>query len=253
MLNFFRRKKNAVDVPGTLPFTIDIHSHILPGIDDGAPDITASLQLITGLKELGIQKCIATPHIIGDLYRNNTATITGALQITKDACSKAGIDIELAAAAEYMLDDYFMDLLRKKEPLLTIHENIILTEISYSTTPENLNEIIAAIKAEGYIAIMAHPERYHYYQNNFDKFYSLTAMGFILQVNLLSLTGYYGKKAEKAVKFIVDNNLAKLVGTDLHHRQHLAAINDEGNRLIFEEYISGKNFNDLNNIKMQGF
>ena len=253
MLNFFRRKKNTVDVPGTLPFTVDIHSHILPGIDDGAPDITASLQLITGLKKLGIDKCIATPHIIGDLYRNNTETITHALQKTKEACSKAGIDIELAAAAEYMLDDYFMDLLRKKEPLLAIHDNIILTEISYSTTPGNLNEIIAAIKAEGYIAVMAHPERYHYFQNNLDKFHSLIEMGFLLQVNLLSLTGYYGKKAEKAVKFILEKNLAKLVGTDLHHHRHLAAINDTRNLLMFEEYISGKNFNDLDNIKMNGF
>jgi protein-tyrosine phosphatase len=249
MLSFFKRKKNAVDVPVTLPFTTDIHSHILPGIDDGAADIAASLALISGLQQSGIRQCIATPHIIGDLYRNNAASIAEALQKTKDACSNAGISMALTAAAEYMLDDYFMDLLRKKQPLLTLEANIILTEISYSTTPENLNEIATAIKAEGYLPVMAHPERYLYYQNNPDKYYALTEMGFVLQVNLLSVTGYYGKKAEKAVKFILEKQLAKLVGSDLHHQQHLAAINDTDNRMLFEEYFRDKNFNDLSAIR----
>jgi tyrosine-protein phosphatase YwqE len=248
MLSFFKRKKNTIDIPVSLPFTTDMHSHILPGIDDGAPDINISLELITGLKKLGIDKCIATPHIIGDLYRNNAASIAAALQKTKNACSEAGINMELSAGAEYMLDDYFMDLLRKKEPLLTLQDNIILTEISYSTTPENLNEIVAAITGAGYIPVMAHPERYHYYQNNFDKFYALAEMGFILQVNLLSVTGYYGKKAEKAVKFILEKKLATLVGTDCHHQQHLAAINDTDNRLMFEEYFRDKDFNNLTTI-----
>jgi tyrosine-protein phosphatase YwqE len=248
MLSFFKRKKNAGDIPMTLPFITDIHSHILPGIDDGAPDIASSLQLIAGLQQLGIQKCIATPHIIGDLYRNNAESIAAALQKTKDACSKAGINIELSAAAEYMLDDYFMDLLRKNEPLLTLQDNIILTEISYSTTPENLNEIVTAITGAGYVPIMAHPERYHYYQNNLDKMYALVEMGFLLQVNLLSVTGYYGKKAEKAAKFILEKKLATLVGTDCHHRQHLEAINDTVNRLLFEEYFADKDFNDLATI-----
>ncbi|MEI9958601.1 MAG: CpsB/CapC family capsule biosynthesis tyrosine phosphatase [Ferruginibacter sp.] len=98
------------------------------------------------------------------------------------------------------LDDYFLELLQKDEPLLTVHKNILLTEIPFSSTPENLDEILAAITAKGYVAIMAHPERYHYYQQNFDKYFQLKEMGFRLQVNALSLTGYYGKKAEKAAK-----------------------------------------------------
>ena len=248
MLSFFKRKKDLNYVPGNLPFTVDIHSHILPGIDDGSPDIATSLQLIQGLYDLGIRKSIATPHIIGDLYRNTPQTITAALNKVKAACLKAGINMELSAAAEYMLDDYFMELLQKKEPLLTLHKNILLTEISYSSTPENLGEMMNGIIAEGYLPILAHPERYHYYQKNFDEYHLLKEMGFVLQINILSLTGYYGKRAEKAVKFILENNLAKLAGTDLHHQQHLAALNDEKNRKIFEEYLGNKNFNDLDNI-----
>jgi tyrosine-protein phosphatase YwqE len=147
-----------------------------------------------------------------------------------------------------MLDDYFLELLQKKESLLTIHNNILLTEISYTSTPENLGEITAGIIGEGYLPILAHPERYHYYQQNFDKYYRLKEMGFILQVNILSLTGYYGRRAEKAVKFILEKDLATLVGTDLHHHNHLAAISNDKNRAIFEQYLGNKIYNDLDAI-----
>jgi protein-tyrosine phosphatase len=245
MFNFFK-KKEVVTIPEHLPFVTDIHSHILPGIDDGAPDIETSVQLIQGLYNLGIRKSIATPHIIGDMFRNTPQTISEALEKATTACKNAGIDIALSAAAEYMLDDFFLELLQKKEPLLTLEKNILLTEISYTSTPQNLPEITAAIIAEGYLPILAHPERYHYYQQNFDAFYHLKAMGFVLQVNILSLTGYYGKRAEKAAKFIMEKDLAQLVGTDLHHHNHLAALNSETNRIIFEKYLGGKFYNDLN-------
>ena len=248
MFNFLKKKKSSALVPGHLPFTTDIHSHILPGIDDGAPDIETSLQLIQGLYNLGIRKSIATPHIIGDMYRNTPQTIAAALQETQRACAQAGIEMELTAAAEYMLDDYFMDLLQKKEPLLTLHQNILLTEISYTSTPQNLPEIVTAIVAAGYMPLLAHPERYHYYQQNFNEYYKLKEMGFVLQINLLSLTGYYGKRAAKAAIFILDKDLATLVGTDLHHHNHLAAIADDKNRLLFENYLGSKIFNDLENL-----
>lgn len=247
MFNFFK-KRNTEAVPENLPFATDIHSHILPGIDDGSPDIETSVQLIQGLYNLGIRKSIATPHIIGDMYRNTPATIADALQKAKAACATTGIDIELSAAAEYMLDDYFLELLQKKEPLLTLEKNILLTEISYTSTPQNLPEITSAIIAEGYVPILAHPERYHYYQQNFDQFFRLKEMGFVLQVNILSLTGYYGKRAEKAAKFILEEELAQLVGTDLHHHRHLDALNNETNRVLFQSYLGDKVYNDLNSI-----
>jgi protein-tyrosine phosphatase len=201
--------------------------------------------LIEGLYAAGIRKTIATPHIIGDLYRNTPATINNALLQVKTACTKKNIDIEITAAAEYMLDDHFMELLRGDAPLLTLHKNIILTEIAYSSSPENLEEIILAITTKGYKPILAHPERYNFFQQKFEYYSLLTEMGFILQINLLSLTGYYGKKAAKAAKFILDNNLCKLVGTDLHHKRHLAAVNLPENREIFHEYLGGKTWNNL--------
>jgi len=250
MFNFFKKEKKGGPVPEYLPFDTDIHSHILPGIDDGAPDMETSLQLIEGLYKAGIRKSIATPHIIGDLYRNTPQTINSALQKVKEACTKKGIPVEISAAAEYMLDDHFMELLQKDEPLLTLHKNILLTEISYSTTPENLEEIVSAIHEKGYKPILAHPERYHFFQQKFDEYYYLNEIGFVLQVNLLSLAGYYGTKATKAAKFILEKDLASLVGTDLHHHKHLAAINHPGNREIFHQHLGGKLLNDLDAVAL---
>lgn len=248
MFNFFKKKESLVDKNIPLPVSTDIHSHILPGIDDGSPDIETSLQLIQGLYDLGIRKSVATPHIIGDLYRNTPETINNALEKILVACRNAKIEVELSAAAEYMLDDYFMDLLKKDAPLLTLHKNILLTEISYSTAPANLEEITAGILAAGYIPVLAHPERYFFYHHNYDIYYRLVALGFHLQVNLLSLTGYYGKGVKKAAIFILEKNLAKLVGTDLHHKNHLAALSTAQNKAIFHKYLGNKTYNDLDNL-----
>lgn len=247
MFNFFKKDKKDT-VPVILPFTTDIHSHILPGIDDGSPDIKTSLQLIQGLYNLGIRKSIATPHIIGDMYRNTPFIINSALEKLKEACYVANIDIELYAAAEYMLDDYFIELLRNRAPLLILHKNILLTEISYSTAPDNLEIILSNILEEGYQPVLAHPERYHFYHQNYKQYNHLKEMGFILQVNFLSLTGYYGNGAKKAARYILENNLASLIGTDLHHHNHLAALSDSKNNKIIDTYFGTKTFNDLDAI-----
>ena len=245
MFNFFKKKNASVDKASQLPFSTDIHSHILPGIDDGSPDLETSIMLVKGIYDVGIRKTVATPHIIADLYRNTPDTINQALNTLRSAITTAGIDIEITAAAEYMLDDYFIKLLHSDQPLLTIHKNIVLTEQSYATPTTNLNEISFDLITAGYRPIMAHPERYHFYHNNFDKYAELKDMGFLLQVNLLSLVGYYGKPAAKAARFIFENDLADLVGTDMHHDRHLAILQLPQSHAIFNKYLGGKNFNDL--------
>ena len=247
MFNIFK-KRAPVELTDFLPMQIDLHSHILPGIDDGSPDIETSLKLIKGLYDLGIRRSIATPHIIGDLYRNTPAIIGEALAHTRKACTAAGVDIDLHAAAEYMLDDYFMDLLESKEPLLTIHSNIILTEQSYAMPNNNLEEILFKILTEGYQPIMAHPERYNFYHSDYSNFHRLKELGFLLQVNLLSFTGYYGAPATKAAKYIMENRLASYVSTDLHHARHLAAFQDKENLQLFKKYIGNQELNSFPNI-----
>jgi protein-tyrosine phosphatase len=221
-----------------------MHSHILPGIDDGAPDIETSLELVRGLCSLGFTKLKGTPHIIGDLYRNSPETILPALEKLKAACLEEQIDVELTAAAEYMLDDYFLGLLREKKQLLTIHRNIILTELPFETKGKNVEDFTFEMFTAGYQPILAHPERYNYYHKNLKEYSDLKDYGFLFQVNLLSLVGYYGAPVAKAAHYLMDKGLVDLVGTDLHHFRHLDAF--KNNLPLLEKAIGDKEYNIFN-------
>ncbi len=246
MFSFFRKKHTAAeDAALCLPVQTDIHSHILPGIDDGSPDIETSLWLVKGIHRLGIRKTIATPHVISDLYRNTPETIGNALQQLRAAVKAEGIDIEINAAAEYMLDDYFLKLLKTPKELLTLYDNVLLTEQSYATPCGNLHEISFELQTAGFKPIMAHPERYAYYHGDNEAYSHLKDMGFMLQVNLLSLTGYYGKPVARAARYILENGLADYVGTDLHHDRHLAMLSDPHNLRIFSALLKDRSFNRI--------
>lgn len=245
MLNFLKKKEGLV-LKGFSWLSQDMHSHLLPGIDDGSPDVETSISLLKKLSKAGINKFICTPHIIGDLYRNTPETIQNALEILKKAVKENGMDIELSAAAEYMLDDYFLSILNNGKPLLTLEGNHILTELSYYTMPTNLEEITFEIMTTGYQPIMAHPERYPYYHKDYEAYNRLKELGYLLQVNLLSLIGYYGKNVEKAAIYIIKNNLASFVGTDLHHFKHLGALTHRKSVKKFEKYLGDKVYNVFN-------
>lgn len=246
MLNFFRKKTQpAYPAKGYEWLAQDIHSHLLPGLDDGSPDIETSLYLIRSLQDIGINKFICTPHILSDMYRNTPEKINAALTKLKSACEENNLNVNIRAAAEYMLDDGFSEKLKQGEPLLTLEKNYILTEFPYLTKPVRLNEVIFDILSNNYQPLLAHPERYHYYHKDYDAFFKLKEAGFHLQVNLLSLTGYYGKSVTKAAKFILQNNLASFVGTDLHHEKHLEALSNPEFIALFDKYLGDRKWNEF--------
>ena len=137
-----------------------------------------------------------------------------------------------------------MELLYSKTPLLTLKNNLLLTEFSYADKPYNVERLLFNIITEGYQPILAHPERYGYYHNDFKQYNFLNELGFLLQVNLLSFTGYYGKPAARAAAYLIKNNLASFVGTDLHHTRHLSALSDNRNRKLFTDILNNRRFND---------
>jgi tyrosine-protein phosphatase YwqE len=216
----------------------DMHSHILPGIDDGSPDIETSLELIRGLKELGYQKLIATPHIMWDMYRNTPEIIQRKLQEVRDAVKQAGIDIELSAAAEYFLDEHVEDLLQKKEPLLTVSENRVLVEFSMAFPSLNIKEILFEMQMQGYQPIIAHPERYIYLQRNKEFYDELRDIGCLFQLNILSLGGGYGKSVAELAQYLLKNNFYTLIGTDLHHEVHVENLGDSRLAPVLAKYIN---------------
>jgi protein-tyrosine phosphatase len=199
----------------------DMHSHILPGIDDGAPDIETSLLLIRGLKELGYERLIATPHIMWDMYQNTPEIIQQKLDLVRKAVTDEGIDIKIDAAAEYFLDEHVEQLLDMKEPLLKVNENNVLVEFSMAFPAMNIKDILFEMQMQGYQPIIAHPERYIYLQRNKDFYTELRDIGCLFQLNILSLGGGYGKSVTELAHFLLKNNFYTLAGTDLHHIGHL--------------------------------
>jgi protein-tyrosine phosphatase len=199
----------------------DMHSHILPGIDDGADTIETSLLLIRGMKELGYRRLIASPHIMWDMYRNTPDIIRKKLEEVREAVRKEGIDIEIDAGAEYFLDEYVEELLKTKTPLLTISENKVLVEFSLAFPAMNIKDILFEMQMQGYQPIIAHPERYIYLQRNKEFYDELRDIGCIFQLNILALSGQYGKSVNELAHYLIKNDFYTLVGTDLHHAGNL--------------------------------
>ena len=219
MLSLFNWKKSDVD--GLSFLKTDLHSHLLPGIDDGSPDMERTISHIKELSSLGYKKLITTPHVKAGIYPNTPQLITEILQQVREKLKEQNIDITIEAAAEYLLDEDFENLVKKREILTFGEKNYILIEISFIAPPLNLNEIIFTLKTQGYMPVMAHPERYGYWFNDLNKIAYLKEIGCLLQLNLLSLSGYYGKEVKQTAFKLLEVGLIDFVGTDLHHERHL--------------------------------
>ena len=201
---------------------IDIHSHLLPGIDDGAKDLGDSIDMLKKMTSQGIRNFITTPHILGNVYPNTPEIINKKLQLVKDELVIQNINnINIHAAAEYMMDEQFSLLLDNNAPLLTLKDNYILVEMSYFSPPINLYDILFQLQLKGYKPILAHPERYFTYHNNTKEFQKLKRAGCLFQLNFLSLTGQYGKPVQKITNLLLKQNMYNFLGTDVHSMQHL--------------------------------
>jgi tyrosine-protein phosphatase YwqE len=232
MLFFGRKKKESVPLDLSWLRT-DMHSHVLPGIDDGSPDVETSVQLIKGLQSMGYQKLIATPHIFWEIHPNTPERISESLASLRKGLEEHGMAIELHAAAEYYIDEHFEGQLRNKAPLLTISENKVLVEFSMVTAPLELSRVIFDLQIAGYQPVIAHPERYTYLLFRKDLFDELKEAGCMFQLNLLSLTGYYGKQVLELAEYLCKKEYYDLAGTDLHHERHLEALQKlSGNSLL---------------------
>ena len=224
MFNLFSKKKQKAEKFDFALLKTDVHSHLLPGIDDGAKDLATSLELIRGMKELGYRKLITTPHIIWDMYRNTPAIINDKLELVRKAVKEEGIDIEIHAAAEYFLDEHVEELLKKKEPLLTVSGKKVLTEFSLAFPSMNTKDILFEMQMQGYQPIIAHPERYIYLQQNKEFYQELKDIGCLFQLNILALSGHYGRSVKDLAEYLLHKGFYELVGTDLHHFRHLEEL-----------------------------
>ena len=200
---------------------VDIHSHVLPGLDDGAKNIEESIMLISEMKNLGISKIITTPHTYPGLYDNSTTSIIDSYEKVKNEIPN---EVEFFYASEYMIGKYLIKEAFDKK-LLTMKENHVLIEMSYISEPINLKEIVFVIMTNGFKPILAHPERYNFYFDDLKKYYQLKNLGLKFQLNLLSLTGYYGEETMRVSNKLLENNLIDYVGSDIHKLKHVQEFN----------------------------
>lgn len=224
----------------------DMHSHLIPGIDDGAPDVEASVELIKGFINLGYKKIITTPHILWEMYPNTPEIIQKGLETVRAELAAQNLDIEISAAAEYFIDEHFVQALQQKETLLTLKDRLVLVEISTVTAPFDFKEVLFELQMQGYQPVVAHPERYIYLKNNRTIFEDLKDAGCLLQLNLLSLIGHYGVGVQELAEYLIKKEYYDFVGTDLHHAKHLPLLQKAGSSsLLAKLRDSGKLKNHL--------
>lgn len=202
----------------------DMHSHLLPGVDDGAADLDASVLMIRGLMELGYRKFITTPHILWDMYQNTRDDLLRRHEAFLKNLGEQGISAEVSLAAEYFVDDHVKHLLEKKEPLLTLHDNLVLVEFSLAHEPLELKDVLFEMQMQGYQPVIAHPERYVYHYRNKEFFEILKYGGYLFQLNILALAGAYGKEVHDLARYFIKNDYYDLAGTDLHHARHIELL-----------------------------
>jgi protein-tyrosine phosphatase len=230
MLSFFRKKKKNDEAPSTAEaLKVDMHSHILPGLDDGAETMEQSLELIRSFRDLGYRKLIATPHVMGDFYKNTPQSVLAKLEEVREAVRKAGIEVQIEAAAEYYLDEWFVEMLKSDEPLLSFgngpgHTRYLLFEISYINPAPQLAEAIFLMRSAGYRPVLAHPERYLYLVNDFGKLKEMYENGVLFQLNINSLAGYYSKASQQLAEKLIEHRMVNFLGSDCHAMRHLDVL-----------------------------
>jgi tyrosine-protein phosphatase YwqE len=233
VFDLFRRKSKRLASPVDLSVVgCDIHSHFVPGIDDGAKTLDDSIQMISALHEMGYKKVITSPHTMSDYYRNTSDIITMGAEAVKQELKKQDIPVEFSAVSEYYLDFDFERKL-KEEQLLTFGNNYLLFEISYMNPPDNLYHVIFEMQLKGYKPVLAHPERYNFWHSDFEKYEAFIDKGVMLQMNINSLTGYYSLGTKKIAEEMINKNMISFLGTDCHHMGHINLMKE----VIYDPYL----------------
>ncbi len=218
MLKWFSKKQE--EELSSLDFSVlktDIHSHFIPAIDDGSPNMETTIRLLQQMQKLGFSKVITSPHVMSDLYKNSSEIILKGLAMVRAELKVQNIHIEVDAVAEYYLD-YEFEKKIGEERLLTFGDNYLLVELSFVEPPKNLFDIIFRLQLEGYKVVLAHPERYHYFR--MQDYKNLVNREVFLQINWLSLIGYYSLQIKHKTEKLISQDMVSFVGTDCHNMNH---------------------------------
>lgn len=238
LFDFLKSTKN--NTPAFIgKLEVDIHSHLVPGIDDGAPTIDHSIGMIRKFEELGYRKLIMTPHVMSGVYDNSSETILSAFKQLKSTVHDLGIQIELEVSAEYFLDETLFERIKSKD-FLPFNGNHVLFELSFRHEPQQLEDFVFLMCSSGYQPVIAHFERYPYYHESIDMAQRLKELGCMIQVNLNSFTGHYGPGVKKQALRLLKANLIDIAGSDCHRIEHLQILASHLNDSAYHELLQSK-------------
>lgn len=233
MLNSIFKKRKKIDLS---ELVTDVHSHLIPGIDDGAQTLDHSIGMLLKFQELGYKKVITTPHILSDLYPNTPETILNGYNIVKKELERINLNIEFQTAAEYFYDDHLMAQIESNQ-VMKFNQNYVLFEFSFNTEPLHVDELIFKIQSKGLTPVLAHYERYSFCLNNMKMAEELREKGCLIQMNLNSLTGHYGPAVKKTAERLIKNKLVNLAGTDCHRIEHLHLLERNLEKAYFHKLL----------------
>lgn len=223
----FRSKKLLPPIDFGLLKT-DMHSHLIPRIDDGSQSMDQTIAMLAKFESLGYEKIITTPHVYSDCYKNTPEIILEGLQHVQQTAKQLGLNIQLEAAAEYFCDEYFMELIHSGQ-LLPIQGKYVLMEFPFLSEMNNWKEFIFGVQSSGYFPIIAHFERYVYWHGSIEKAKEMKGLGAKIQLNINSLTGHYGPEVKKQGERLIDHQLVDFLATDCHRIQHLVLMEAKAN------------------------
>lgn len=219
LFDFLRRKQPK------LPFETDIHCHIVPGVDDGSPDIEYSEILLEDMEYMGLKRIFVSPHVTQDKFENTPEKLAEPFALLQNHAAEIVPEVQLHCHAEYRLDQFFMQRLNSEESLPCLPGKHILVENSFGQEPYDLDSLMFDLRMKGYIPILAHPERYKYYnQLNRHRYAELHAAGILFQINLLSLSGHYGKTERATALELLESGMVQFIGSDIHRQRHTYSI-----------------------------
>jgi tyrosine-protein phosphatase YwqE len=250
MFGLFKRKNETTiqhDSRNWSFLATDMHSHFIPGIDDGPATMPESIALLKLIEQAGYSRIVTTPHISLDYFPDTEPQIAGGLTLLRKAAAEHNIRLSIEAAAEYMIDEGFLSKLRKKENLLSIGNKYILVEMGFVQPSPLLHQAIFEIQAAGFQPVLAHPERYNYYQesSSIAELHKLKKSGCLFQLNTIALSGYYGKRVKIFAEKLLKEELYEFAGSDIHHERHVKALNAVKNSSAFNLLIDYPFLNNL--------
>ena len=203
-----------------LQLGVDIHSHLLPGVDDGVKTLAESVDLIRRFESLGYKRLVTSPHISDAYYPNKVEDLELVHKALVSALNKEGIGVEVSLGAEYMVDEAFLERIKKNQRLLS-WDGYLLMETSFHNFPMIFDEVTFELQSQSIVPIYAHPERYEYFYCQWERLLELKQKGILFQVNAGSFQGIYGSGAKKMAREMLKKGLIDFIGSDAHGKFHL--------------------------------